>query len=90
MLVDVPKIEVEISYGGQSIIAKSNDVLNYRRAKPDLSDSMLTAVGRDKPEYAFSGARYKSRISAGIGSVNVRRTYVFRGATKVSHWISIR
>ena len=58
MLVGVPKIKVKVSNGGQSIVAQSNNVLNYRRANPEVSNSRSTVFDSDKPEYALPGARY--------------------------------
>jgi hypothetical protein len=34
LLVDVPKIEVKVSHGSQSIVSKGNDILNDCRANP--------------------------------------------------------
>jgi hypothetical protein len=63
--------------------------LNYGRANQKMSNSSSTVFGSDKPEYALPGARYKRWLSATVGPGKVRKTYVFRGATKVNHWISI-
>ena len=64
--------------------------MNYGRANPEVSNSRLAVFDSDEPEYALPGARYKRWVSVAIDSGKVRRTYAFRGATKVSHWISIR
>jgi hypothetical protein len=59
--------------------------LNYGGANPGVSNLRLTVVDRDKPEYALPGSRCKRLLSAAIALENVRRTYVFHGATKVIH-----
>jgi hypothetical protein len=66
LLVDVPKIEVEISDGDQPIGTWGNNVLNYRGANPGVNNFRLRVFDSDKPEYALPGARYKRRLSAAI------------------------
>jgi hypothetical protein len=67
LLVFVPKVAIKIGHGGQSTVAKGNDVLDNCGAGLMVSTSRAILFGNDEPEDTLARARYKRWWSVGVG-----------------------
>ena len=92
LLVDVPEIEVKVSHGSQTAVAKGGDFLNDRRANPLISNLSLTvSVATNQsmlfPEPAIRGGC--QRPSRWKGQENVRFPWSHKNEALDFHSVKI-